>query len=81
MSILDTPQVSGAYFFPRRDDIDDPHVVDVGEAILHCCKINRDGADVTLLHFHGNGETVGDYVKRGAGDEFAQLNANIVFAE
>ncbi len=80
MTLLDTPQVSGCYFFPRRDPIAEPHVVSVDDVQLHCHDNRRD-ASVTLLHFHGNGGTVGDYVNRGADDGFQSLDARIVFAE
>ncbi len=81
MLLLDTPQVSGAYFFPRLDPLADPHIVSVDGAELHCHLHQVADDALTLIHFHGNGETVGDYVRRGAGAGFLELGVNVLFAE
>lgn len=81
MSLLDQPQISGEYFFPRRDPIDSPFIVSVDGAELHCYRHHVDDAQPTILHFHGNGETVGDYIRHGSGASFANLGVNVVFAE
>jgi pimeloyl-ACP methyl ester carboxylesterase len=81
MTLLDTPQISGAYFFPRFDELSAAHVVAVEGAELHCHRHQVNDDALTLIHFHGNGETVGDYVKRGAGAGFFDLGVNVVFAE
>jgi len=79
-SILDVPQVSGKYFFPQERSIDDPFVVEVPGARLNCFHRVVATDNITLVHFHGNGEAVADYVPDMA-DELADLNLNSLFVE
>jgi pimeloyl-ACP methyl ester carboxylesterase len=60
-SVLDHPLLSQRYFFPRDERIASPFIVDVEGAKLACAfrKVAPDGP--TLIHFHGNGEVVGDW--------------------
>jgi pimeloyl-ACP methyl ester carboxylesterase len=60
-SVLDHPLISQRYFFPRDDRIASPFIVDVEGAKLACAfrKVAPDAP--TLIHFHGNGEVVGDW--------------------
>jgi hypothetical protein len=60
-SILDHPTISERYFFPRRDRVASPFVVEVDGARLACAfrKVAPDAP--TVVHFHGNGEVVGDW--------------------
>jgi hypothetical protein len=51
----------------------------VGAAQL-ACDHSDNGHDITVLHFHGNGEVVADYVP-GLADAFDELGANAFFAE
>lgn len=69
MSILNQPEISKAYFFPQDIRCDGAIEVDVGDAVLRCYHHieNQDGR--TLIHFHGNGESVGHYVE----DDFPEL--------
>lgn len=57
MTLLDHPTITGRYFFPRPDPPRDPWMVDG----LACAKRSKDRA-VALLHFHGNGEVVADWL-------------------
>lgn len=60
--LLDDPGLAARYLFPRPAPLTDPFVVPVDGAELHCWRSPpRPGAPV-LLHFHGNGEVVRDYV-------------------
>lgn len=68
MSVFDHPTVSQRYFFPRRAPIADPFVVPVDGAELHCWHHPAPAGAPTLLHFHGNGEVVADYL-----GDFARL--------
>jgi pimeloyl-ACP methyl ester carboxylesterase len=65
VSILNSPEISQAYFFPQDVPCNDAIEVDVGDAILRCHHHvgNDDGR--TLVHFHGNGEAVGHYTQDG----------------
>lgn len=79
-SILDHPAISGCYLFPQPRLVADPYIVEVNGAELACHRrvINPDG--FTLVHFHGNGECVADYVPQMA-DVFADLGLNTLFVE
>lgn len=57
MSLLDHAAISERYFFPRPDAPRDPWLVDG----LRCARKAK-GRDVALLHFHGNGEVVADWL-------------------
>ncbi len=62
LSILDHPLISYRYFFPRPCRFPDPFPIDCGDAVLGCSRHERDPAAMTVVHFHGNGETVEDYL-------------------
>ena len=79
-SVLDTAAISGAYFFPRRVAPRDTKLIEVPGAKLGCHVSIEDTTRPTLLHFHGNGETVADYVD-GNFHEFENLPVNLVYVE
>ena len=79
-SILDHHLISERYFFPRYAPIADPVLVDVGGAILACHAQHPHAGAPTLLHFHGNGEVVADYLPDFA-DALVALGLNVFFAE
>lgn len=79
-SILDLPQISGSYFFPQDRCVDEPLIVNVPGARLHCFHRVVAPQNLTLVHFHGNGEAVADYVPDMA-DELANLGLNSLFIE
>lgn len=55
--------VSRRYFFPRRVSFEDPFWVDCGDGIqLGCYFHEGHPGSKTLVHFHGNGEVVSDYM-------------------
>lgn len=81
-SVLNHPFISERYFFPRRAALPDPFwVTGAEDGIQLACHYHRPhpGAK-TLVHFHGNGEIVLDYL-----DEFvnaiAALGFNCLLAE
>lgn len=80
MSILDHPAISGAYLFPQPRFVADPFVVHVDGAELACCRKVVDPENLTLVHFHGNGECVADHVPY-IGDAFGDLGLNTLFVE
>ena len=61
MHLSDHRIISERYFFPRRDLAPEPRYVEVMVGRLACAQVDH-GHDKTLLHFHGNGEVVGDYL-------------------
>lgn len=79
-SPLDHPLLSERYFFPFPASFADPFFV-AGEGFRLGCRYRRISADApTIIHFHGNGETVADYV----GDfeaRVAALGANLLLAD
>jgi pimeloyl-ACP methyl ester carboxylesterase len=79
-SILDHPAISGRYLFPQPRYVDDPFMVDVVVAELACYRRIIDPDKYTVVHFHGNGEAVADYVP-GMADIFADLGLNSLFVE
>jgi hypothetical protein len=59
--VLDQRIVGQRYFFPRATPPPDPFVVRAGDVDLVCHRALA-GHPRTLLHFHGNGEVVDDWV-------------------
>lgn len=79
-SILDHPAISGHYLFPQQRYVDDLFMVEVAGAELACYRKVIDPDKYTVVHFHGNGEAVADYVPDMA-DIFADLGLNSLFVE
>jgi len=66
ISLLDRPEVSHYIFYPRRDPVpqDDIalHPVEVEQGVSVVCRFYPASRGIaTILYFHGNGETAGDY--------------------
>jgi pimeloyl-ACP methyl ester carboxylesterase len=79
--VLDDPILNRRYFFPRRASFPNPVWVDVGDAQLACDYNQVDGADLTVVHFHGNGEVVRDWLEEGFPLRFAALGCSLLLAE
>lgn len=79
-SILDHPRISRNYFFARDDRPDETFPVPSGDATLACAHRNVDPSASTVVHFHGNGETVADYVPWMA-DQLEEFGLNSLFVE
>ena len=79
-SILDHPAISGHYLFPQPRYVDDTFMVEVAGAELACYRRIIDPDKFTMVHFHGNGEAVADYIPDMA-DIFADLGLNSLFVE
>lgn len=91
---LDHPRLLETLFFPRDAPLPageptgpsahGPLLVDVGDATLACYRHAAVGAagdpPLTLLHFHGNGEVVADYLPDHA-RTLAGLGVDVVMAE
>jgi len=61
-SILNHPLISEQYFFPRPASFDRPFWVDCGPVRLGCYYHHKHPKAKTVVHFHGNGEVVSDYL-------------------
>ncbi len=79
-SILDSRAISGCYLFPQPRRVSEPFVVEVPGAELACYNKVVDPAGLTVVHFHGNGEAVADYVPEMV-EELSQLGLNSLFVE
>lgn len=66
--LLDHPIISQRYFFPRQASVPDTFWVDCPGARLACHYHQISPHSHTIVHFHGNGEVVADYL-----DGFPQL--------
>jgi pimeloyl-ACP methyl ester carboxylesterase len=63
MHLLDHPLISERYLFPRHEPFEDARMIPVGDGVSLACfhaAWHPDG--LTLVHFHGNGEVVADYL-------------------
>lgn len=76
-SILDHRLISERYFFPRENYFEKPRIIKNGDISLSSYYREFPGADKTIIHFHGNGETVKEYLD----SPLLKLPYNILFAE
>lgn len=79
-SILDHPMITGSYFFPRDTAPERVFPIRSGDITLACVHHVIDHNASTVIHFHGNGETVADYVPHMA-RTFAEFGLNSLFVE
>ncbi len=78
--LLNHPLISQRYFFPRRGFLSEPCRVEVEGAELACYYREVDPQARTLVHFHGNGEIVDDWLD-GFVEAIAHLGCNCFLAE
>jgi pimeloyl-ACP methyl ester carboxylesterase len=80
MNLLDHPTLSARYFYPWPNRFENPFFVD-GDGFRLGCRYLKISSDLpTIIHFHGNGESVADYL----GDfeqRIAAIGANLLLAE
>ena len=80
-SLLDHPLISERYFFPRADAPADPFWIDCDDGTRLACAYNEtDPSAPTVVHFHGNGEVVADYLD-GFPGLINRMGCNCFFAE
>jgi len=80
VSILDHALISARYFYPWPNHFDAPFSVEGDGFRLGCRYLKHADNLPTVVHFHGNGETVADYL----GDfeqRMAGLGVNLLLAE
>ena len=80
MNSLDHPTLSARYFYPWQNRFADPFFVQGNGFRLGCRYLKRSAELPTIIHFHGNGESVADYLDGFAG-EIERLGANLLLAE
>ena len=79
-SLLDNPIISQRYFFPRTETIPQPFWVDCDDVRLACSYHEIDAKAHTVVHFHGNGEVVADYLG-GFPELIGRMGCNCFLAE
>jgi len=80
-SLLDHHLISERYFFPRAEAPAEPFWVDCADGTrLACAYHETDPAAPTVVHFHGNGEVVADYLD-GFPGLINRMGCNCFFAE
>jgi pimeloyl-ACP methyl ester carboxylesterase len=78
--ILDHPLLTGRYFYPWPNRFAEPFFVE-GDGFRLGCRFSHVHDDApTIIHFHGNGESVADYVG-GFEKLMTGLGANLLLAE
>ena len=79
--LLDHPIISSRYFFPRAGSHPDPVMVRTADGIELVCWRSAPPSDrPVLLHFHGNGELVGDWTELFA-TELAPVGVDLFLTE
>jgi pimeloyl-ACP methyl ester carboxylesterase len=78
--LLDHPIISERYFFPRATPIPQPFLVECDGATLACSYHEAAANDYTIVHFHGNGEVVADYLQ-GFPELIGRMACNCFLAE
>jgi hypothetical protein len=79
-SILDHQSISGKYLFPQTRKLKNPFVVSVNEVLSGGYSRIVDESGLTMIYFHGNGETVADYMPFMA-DTFEVMELNSLLVE
>lgn len=78
--LLNHSLISQRYFFPRQGFLTEPYMIAVDGAQLACSYHEVDPRARTLVHFHGNGEIVDDWLD-GFVEMIAQAGLNCFLAE
>ena len=78
--LLNSNKVSNKYFYPSYSSFENPYYVESGNNQLACYYHKIKNPKKTIIHFHGNGEVVSDYLDLFAG-QIETLGCSILFAE
>lgn len=81
MEFLNSPLLAGRYFFPRPTRFDPVTLVTAGEATLSCWRSGPRPSGWSLVFFHGNGETVADWLDGPLPALAQQADAELFLAE
>jgi len=79
-NLLNHPLISSRYFYPVRESFAKVFWVKNGEFKLSCFYHHKASNPVTILFFHGNGESCADYLEDFF-DEIKKLKVNFFIAE
>ncbi len=80
-SLLNHPVISERYFFPRPARLSRSRdFIASDKAVLRCFEHRHREDAKTLVHFHGNGEVVNDYIPDYT-DAIAALGVNLLMVE
>lgn len=79
-TLLDHPLISQRYFFPRHDPVTAPYWIECPGADLACSYHPISPEAKTVVHFHGNGEVVADYLD-GFPQLIGKMGCNCLLAE
>ncbi len=60
--IIDAPQIGDRYFFPMKSKVTNAVYVPIDAGRLSCWRSDPDENRPVLVHFHGNGELVTDWI-------------------
>lgn len=77
---LDHPILSSRYFYPWPNRFDEPFIVEGDGFRLGCHYSHLHDDAPTIIHFHGNGESVADYLGEFE-ERITGLGANLLLAE
>ncbi|HIJ80422.1 MAG TPA: alpha/beta hydrolase [Desulfuromonadales bacterium] len=77
---LDHPLLTSRYFYPCPNHFEGPFFVNGDGFRLGCRYLNQSDDGPTIIHFHGNGETVEDYLGDFE-DRITGMGANLLLAE
>ncbi len=77
---LNHPTLSNRYFYPWPNHFDQPFFVEGNGFQLGCRYLKISDEYPTIIHFHGNGESVADYLGNFE-QRIAGLGANLLLAE
>lgn len=80
VSFLDQPTLSARYFYPWPNHFENPFFVTGDGYRLGCRYLKVSDKFPTIIHFHGNGESVLDYMEDFE-QRIAGLGANLLLAE
>jgi pimeloyl-ACP methyl ester carboxylesterase len=78
--LLDHPTISGRYFYPAPARLPETFWVEASFGRLACYYHRPHRRARTLVHFHGNGETVADYVP-WLPEQLAAFGVNVFLSE
>lgn len=77
---LDHPELSARYFYPWPNRFPEPFFIE-GDGFRLGCRFRKISDELpTIIHFHGNGESVADYLD-GFEQRIYGLGANLLLAE
>lgn len=77
---LDHPELSARYFYPWPNRFPEPFFV-AGDGFRLGCRFRKIADELpTIIHFHGNGESVADYLD-GFEERICGIGANLLLAE